>query len=54
MILNDQVSLATRDTLEKRLADPAILQARLDDPVRHVNTGLIVGLVLGSPEFQRH
>jgi uncharacterized protein (DUF1800 family) len=53
-VLNDQVTPETRDTLEKRLADPQILQAKLDDPVRHVNEGLILGLVLGSPEFQRH
>jgi uncharacterized protein (DUF1800 family) len=51
--LDDQVAPATRDTLENRLNDPQILQARLDDPVEHVNEGLISGLVLGAPEFQR-
>jgi hypothetical protein len=25
----------------------------LDDPVKQVNEGLIAGLVLGTPEFQR-
>ena len=51
--LGGQVSTQTRDTLEKHLSDPQILQARLDDPVKHVNEGLIAGLVLGAPEFQR-
>ena len=31
----------------------AILRAQLDDPIKHVNEGLISGLVLGAPEFQR-
>jgi len=48
-----QVSPQTRDTLEKQMDDPQILQATLDDAVKHVNTALIAGLVLGSPEFQR-
>ena len=51
--LDGQVSVQTKDTLEKQLSDPQILQARLDDPVKHVNEGLIAGLVLGAPEFQR-
>ena len=51
--LGGQVSAQTRDTLEKHLSDPQILQARLDDPIKHVNEGLIAGLVLGAPEFQR-
>jgi len=29
------------------------LQAMLDDPVKNVDAGMITGLVLGSPEFQR-
>jgi len=51
--LDGQMSQGTRDTLEAKLSDPEILQAKLDDPVKHVNEGLISGLVLGSPEFQR-
>jgi hypothetical protein len=39
--------------LAGHLQDPQILQASLDDPVKEVNQGLIVGLVLGTPEFQR-
>lgn len=51
--LGGQISDQTHATLEKELSDPQILQARLDDPVKHVNEGLIAGLVLGAPEFQR-
>ncbi len=53
LFLGGQIAPETRSTLEARLDDPAILQARLDDPVKHVNEGLIAGLVLGAPEFQR-
>jgi hypothetical protein len=52
-LLGGQVSQQTRETLEMQLADPQILQASLDDPVKHVNAAMIAGLVLGSPEFQR-
>ena len=51
--LGGEISSQTRATLEKELSDPQILRARLDDPVKHVNEGLIAGLVLGAPEFQR-
>ena len=51
--LNGQVAPATRETLEARLKDPQVLPAGPDDPVREVNAGLISGLVLGAPEFQR-
>jgi uncharacterized protein (DUF1800 family) len=51
--LGGQASQQTRDTLEKQLDDPQILQASLDDPVKQVNAAMIAGLVLGSPEFQR-
>lgn len=53
VFLDGQVAPQTKQTLEARLGDPQILEARLDDPVKHVNEGLISGLVLGSPEFQR-
>lgn len=53
LFLDGQASKGTQETLEARMNDPQILQARLDDPVKHVNEGLISGLVLGSPEFQR-
>jgi len=52
-LLGGQLSQQTRETLEKQLADPQILQASLDDPLKQVNAAMIAGLVLGSPEFQR-
>jgi uncharacterized protein (DUF1800 family) len=51
--LGGHASQETRDTLEKQMDDPMILQATLDDKVKEVNVGIIAGLVLGSPEFQR-
>jgi uncharacterized protein (DUF1800 family) len=53
LFLDGQVAAETKQTLEERLSDPEILQARLDDAVKRVNEGLIAGLVLGAPEFQR-
>jgi uncharacterized protein (DUF1800 family) len=53
LFLGGQVDEATRQTLESRLNDPQVLQAKLDDPVKQVNEGLLSGLVLGTPEFQR-
>jgi uncharacterized protein (DUF1800 family) len=53
IFLDGQISPSTQQTLEDHLKDPQILQASLDDPVKEVNQGLIVGLVLGTPEFQR-
>jgi len=53
IFLDDQIAPSTQQTLEAHLKDPQILQASLDDPVKEVNQGLIVGLVLGTPEFQR-
>jgi len=51
--LAGQVSDSTRATLEKEMLEPRILGAKLDDPVTRINVGLITGLVLGSPEFQK-
>jgi uncharacterized protein (DUF1800 family) len=53
IFLAGDIADSTRKTLESRLSDPQILQARLADPVNQVNEGLIAGLVLGAPEFQR-
>ncbi|HVN09923.1 MAG TPA: DUF1800 domain-containing protein [Patescibacteria group bacterium] len=53
VFLGGQVSPETRAVLEKQLDDPQVLQAMLDDPVKDVDAGMIAGLVLGSPEFQR-
>jgi uncharacterized protein (DUF1800 family) len=53
LFLGGQVESQTRQTLESRLNDPQVLHAKLDDPVKQVNEGLLSGLVLGTPEFQR-
>ena len=53
LFLGGQVDTSTQETLEARLADPQVLEATLDDPVSQVNEGLLAGLVLGTPEFQR-
>src|SRR5262249_32498194 len=41
------------EALQKQLDSPQVLKAQLDDPVRQVDLGVITGLVLGAPEFQR-
>jgi uncharacterized protein (DUF1800 family) len=43
----------TVDTLQKQLENPQVVQAKLDDPVKQVDLGVVTGLVLGAPEFQR-
>jgi uncharacterized protein (DUF1800 family) len=43
----------TIDTLQKQLDNPQVLQAKLDDPARQTDLGVVTGLVLGAPEFQR-
>ncbi len=53
VFLGGQISQQSRDTLEKQMDDPQILQATLGEPVKQVNAAMIAGLVLGSPEFQR-
>jgi uncharacterized protein (DUF1800 family) len=53
LILGGDATQETKDTLEKQMDDPQILQATLDDKVKQVNVAMIAGLVLGSPEFQR-
>jgi uncharacterized protein (DUF1800 family) len=53
ILLSGEASPQTRETLEKQMNDPRVLQASLDDPITKVNEGMIAGLVLGAPEFQR-
>src|SRR6202030_4642560 len=53
VLLSGEASWQTRDTLEKQMNDPRVVQASLDDPITHVNEGIVAGLVLGAPEFQR-
>src|SRR6202163_1234376 len=53
LFLGGQTAPTTVDTLEKQLDSPQVVQAKLDDPVQHVDLGVVAGLVLGAPEFQR-
>jgi uncharacterized protein (DUF1800 family) len=53
VFLAGQAAPGTVDTLEKQLQNPQVVQAKLDDPVKHVDLGVVTGLVLGAPEFQR-
>lgn len=52
-ILAGDISTQTHAVIEKQLDDPQISQRRLDDPVKTPNYGVIAGLIMGSPEFQR-
>jgi uncharacterized protein (DUF1800 family) len=53
VFLGGQVAATTVETLQKQLDSPQVLQAKLDDPVKQVDLGVVAGLVLGAPEFQR-
>ena len=53
VFLGGQAGPTTVDTLEKQLDNPQVLQAKLDDPRKQVDLGVVAGLVLGAPEFQR-
>jgi len=53
VFLGGQVATTTVETLQKQLDSPQVLQAKLDDPVKQVDLGVVAGLVLGAPEFQR-
>ena len=53
VFLAGQTAPTTVDTLEQQLENPQVLQAKLDDPVKRVDLGVVAGLVLGAPEFQR-
>jgi uncharacterized protein (DUF1800 family) len=53
VFLGGQTGANTVATLEQQLDNPQIVQAKLDDPVKHVDLGVVAGLVLGAPEFQR-
>jgi uncharacterized protein (DUF1800 family) len=52
-ILAGDVSAQTHAVLQKQLNDPQITQRKLDDPAKTPNYGVIAGLIMGSPEFQR-
>ena len=53
VFLGGQAAPGTLDTLEKQLENPQVVQAKLDDPVKQLDLGVVTGLVLGAPEFQR-
>jgi uncharacterized protein (DUF1800 family) len=53
VFLGGQAASTTVETLEKQLDNPQVLQAKLDDPRKQVDLGVVAGLVLGAPEFQR-
>ena len=53
VFLDGQMSANTAATIQKQLENPEVVQAKLDDPVKQVDLGLVTGLVLGAPEFQR-
>ena len=53
VFLGGQAAPNTVDTLRKQLENPQVVQAKLDDPVKQVDLGVVTGLVLGAPEFQR-
>ncbi len=53
VFLGGQAGATTVETLEKQLDNPQLLQAKLDDPRKQVDLGVVAGLVLGAPEFQR-
>jgi uncharacterized protein (DUF1800 family) len=53
VFLGGHAAPTTVETLEKQLENPQVLQAKLDDPRKQVDLGVVAGLVLGAPEFQR-
>jgi uncharacterized protein (DUF1800 family) len=52
-LLASDLSKQTHDTILKHAADPQVTGRVLDDPSRPVNVGILAGLILGSPEFQK-
>jgi hypothetical protein len=53
MLLAGDVSKQTHETILKQLSDPQVTGRVLDDPSRPARIGIVAGLILGSPEFQR-
>jgi uncharacterized protein (DUF1800 family) len=53
VFLSGSAAPTTVATLEKQLDNPQIIQAKLDDPNKQTDLGVVTGLVLGAPEFQR-
>jgi uncharacterized protein (DUF1800 family) len=53
VFLGGAAAPTTVETLEKQLDSPQVIQAKLDDPAKQTDLGVVTGLVLGAPEFQR-
>ncbi|HEX9119898.1 MAG TPA: DUF1800 domain-containing protein [Terriglobales bacterium] len=52
-LLAGDLSKQTHETILKHAVDPQVTGRVLDDPSRPVNLGVLAGLILGSPEFQK-
>jgi histidinol-phosphate/aromatic aminotransferase/cobyric acid decarboxylase-like protein len=52
-LLAGDVSKNTHDTILKQMDDPQVTGMRVDDPAHPPNLGVLAGLLMGSPEFQR-
>jgi uncharacterized protein (DUF1800 family) len=52
-ILAGDISSQTHAVIEKQLNDPQITRRKLDDTSKPPDYGVIAGLIMGSPEFQR-
>ena len=52
-LVQGDISRQTHDTILKQMNDPQVTGVVLDDKPRSPNTGVIAGLILGSPEFQK-
>jgi hypothetical protein len=53
MLLAGDVSKQTHETILKQLSDPQVTGRTVDDGARTKKVGVLAGLILGSPEFQR-
>ena len=53
VFLGGHAARSTVETIEQQLENPQVVQAKLDDPRRPADLGVVAGLVLGAPEFQR-
>jgi uncharacterized protein (DUF1800 family) len=52
-LLAGDLSKQTHDSIARQLQEPAVKPKKLNDGAPAVNVGVIAGLLLGSPEFQR-
>lgn len=52
-LVQGDISRQTHDTIVKQMNDPQVTGRVLDDKPRMPNAGVIAGLIMGSPEFQK-